>query len=289
MVSIPTDVKTGYVFKGWALTEDATTALTDESIRSAAVTAAVTYYPVFEAEQYDVTLTGTTTDANPAKATFGQDYTATISDYDANNYDYTVTYKAGDTASKTLDLSTASNFDAATGKFTIPAADITGALTVTVEKTLKGFEVELHADYVTGYTLVLVKKSATNAATTSPIYTYGASGENTGAMFFVKELTKADESKAYGAYAILVEGAITESAARAKVGITTTAATELTIQTDVNATGLIDSSDLQAAFSGYKVQLTLPEQMAIYLRADVNGDYKLDTADVGLVNNARAQ
>ncbi len=276
--TIPTDVKTGYTFKGWALTDTATTALTNEEIRNAAVTADVIYYPVFEAEQYDVTLSGATGDA---KATFGQDYTATISDYDANNYDYTVTYKSGTDASKTLEL-TEDSFDAETGKFIIPAADITGALTVTVEKTLKGFEVELHADYVTGYTLVLVKAAEGNNS--NPTYTY-----DDGAMFFVNELNKADNSKAYGAYAILVEGAITESAARAKVGITTATATELDIQTDVNATGLIDSSDLQAAFSGYKVQLTLPTQMAIYLRADVNGDYKLDTADVGLVNNARAQ
>ena len=153
---------------------------------------------------------------------------------------------------------------------------------VTVEKTLKGFEVELHPDYVTGYTLVLVKKSAANTA--NPIYTYDGN-----AMFFVNELTKTDSTTAYGAYATLVEGRITKSAAEAKVGITETTATTLSIAADVNATELVDSSDLQASFSGYKVKLTFPDQMAIYLRADINGDYKLDTTDVGLVNSARTK
>ena len=197
----------------------------------------------------------------------GVDYTATISDYDANNYTYAVT----------LTMNNASADDKATmsgGTITIDGDDITGDFTLTVTKTLANFTVTTTADYVTGWTLVTVAKTAANNG--SPVYKYAGND-----MYYVE---------AYSAYAYLVnvEGGVTVADATANVTLGDTEAVTIAAGYDVNNTGKVDYSDTLLTYRCYeKVHQTPATAMETYLRADVNNSKKVDTEDVSAIDENR--
>ena len=224
----------------------------------------------------EFTLSGLTTKPDTTTVTDaikGLNYVVTISDYDAANYAYavTLTMNGASATAPTPDTD---------GKLTIEGADITGDFTLTVTKTLANFEVNVYANYVTGWTLVTIAKA--EGRTDEPVYDYDGS-----ATYYVN---------AYNAYAYLVKGAVTKDDAKAKVSLGTSAAGTIAAGYDVNNTGKVDYSDALLTYRCYV--LAHPEQdtetgpataMETYLRADVNGDKKADTTDVSLIDGNRTQ
>ena len=86
---------------------------------------------------YSVTLSEGLSGASTYTADGSTAYTANISDYDANAYDYTVTVKIGDT---TL---ASDKFSVSGATVTVPAASITGNMTITLTKAFKVYNVTL--------------------------------------------------------------------------------------------------------------------------------------------------
>lgn len=147
--------------------------------------------------------------------------------------------------------------------FTMPAANV--AVSATFKESAPTFTVAIKdGDYVTGYTLVTV--TGQNAGG----YTYNGS-----AMFYVEQ---------YNAYAILVEGPVTEEAAIAAVAeVASGTPTAISAGYDVNGTNKVDFNDAGAAFGCLNVAYGVADNMAMYLRADVNGDKIVDGADVSAI------
>ncbi|MBQ6207025.1 MAG: hypothetical protein IJK52_08070, partial [Oscillospiraceae bacterium] len=222
----------------------------------------------------EFTLSGLTTKPDTTTVTDaikGLNYVVTISDYDAANYAYavTLTMNGASATAPTPDTD---------GKLTIEGADITGDFTLTVTKTLANFEVNVYANYVTGWTLVTIAKA--EGRTDEPVYDYDGS-----ATYYVN---------AYNAYAYLVKGAVTKDDAKAKVSLGTSAAGTIAAGYDVNNTGKVDYSDALLTYRCYV--LAHPEQdtetgpataMETYLRADVDGSKKVDTTDVSKIDENR--
>lgn len=212
---------------------------------------AVTVTATFKAKSYPVSLSGSLT--GDATATHGTDYTASVTGYDAAGNDYALTVTIGGTAYTGAALSES-------GTLTIPGSAITGSISITLVTTPKPFQFSSQNDYVTGAVLVLVTGSSASG------YTYGGN-----AMFYVEK---------YSAYAYVVEGTPSrDSVAAAASG------TPVTISAgyDVNGTGTVDFNDAGAAFGCYNKSYTVAENVALYLRADVNGDKQVDTGDVSAV------
>lgn len=228
---------------------------TAEQIGAAAVTADVSYQAAYTPKTYAVTVPDTLNAA--ASATYGSNYAGTIKNYDGTNYDYTVEFSA-DGATWT---EASVNADA----FTVPGEAVTGDLTLRLTRTIKGVELKTVADYVDGWTLVLVKGT--------PGTKYSFDGN---AMF--SDAYSLDE-KDYS-FAWLIEGAAPEN-----VGdlIAISDADPVAIPTgfDVNATGSVSYEDVQAAF-GVMNKVSAPG-VELMLRADVNRDGKVDAADLSTI------
>ena len=209
---------------------------------------------VAEAPKYDVTLSGAT---GNAQATRGVDYVATISEYDAVNYNYTVTATVGG-SSVTPTISGAT--------ITIPGASVTGAVSITVTPSLS-FTVNVYADYVSGWTLVTVKAPSGSTA----VYTYDG-----GNLYNL-----ARES----AYGILVEGTVSKTTAEGKIALGTETLGEIPASGyDVNGTDKTDYSDVLMTYRvSQKAYSTPSAAMESYLRADVDGSHKVDMTDVNTV------
>ncbi len=123
----------------------------------------------------------------------------------------------------------------------------------------------IKVDYIQGYSLVLVKGDDAG-------YAY-----NGVKMFYVE---------AYGAYAILVEGEVT--AEMIDVALSKTTGCEMIRQSyNVNAEyvndGIIDMKDATAAYACSILDFDVAEYMELYLRADVNGDCKVNMVDINAV------
>ena len=203
------------------------------------------------ADSYNVTLGSGLTGA--ANATEGTDYSASIDGYDADAYDYTVTVTVGGNSYTGFSLSE-------NGVITIPGDDITGDIVINVSATEKpDYTVEIE-EYITGVSLILV--TGENASG----YTYDGN-----AMYYVDE---------YDAFAWLLQGNADQSAvAEAASGTYET----ISAGYDVNGTGKVDFYDAGAAFGCYNNAYTVADYVAMYLRADVNGDYSVDAADVSAI------
>lgn len=142
--------------------------------------------------------------------------------------------------------------------FTMPAANVT--VKATFKASANPWTTETKSDYVSGATLVIVKGENANG------YTYDGK-----TMYKI-----ADDTFAY-----LVEG----TADSAKVAESTSACTDLTsfAVMDVNGTGKVDFNDAGAAFGCYNLAYDIATNMAMYLRADVNGDYVVNANDVAAI------
>lgn len=226
----------------------------NDNTQTATATGATVTVKVAEAPKYDVTLSGAT---GNAQATRGVDYVATISEYDAVNYNYTVTATVGG-SSVTPTISGAT--------ITIPGASVTGAVSITVTPSLS-FTVNVYADYVSGWTLVTVKAPSGSTA----VYTYDG-----GNLYNL-----ARES----AYGILVEGTVSKTTAEGKIALGTETLGEIPASGyDVNGTDKTDYSDVLMTYRvSQKAYSTPSAAMESYLRADVDGSHKVDMTDVNTV------
>ena len=127
------------------------------------------------------------------------------------------------------------------------------------------YTAETKVDYVSGYTLVLVKGADAG-------YAY-----NGIKMFYVE---------AYGAYAVLVEGAVTAEMIELALTKATNCET-ISFSYDVNAEfvkdGKVDLKDATAVYACSILDFEVADYMELFLRADVNGDYCVDYVDVNQV------
>lgn len=179
---------------------------------------------------------------------------------------YTYTVKLGDEILTAVD-----------GKYTIPAAKLTGdALTVTVEKKL-----DVSVDVTTyvkldGKVIYLVTAQGTLAD--GQVYTYD--GE---AMFYSEKY----QASAYLVISDLPLNEFKEQAA-AKIGTKEAAAVEIAYDCDVNGTTLVDVNDAQLVYNMYNAVYGDFETvtMLTFLRADVNGSKDLNVEDVSAIINA---
>ena len=128
------------------------------------------------------------------------------------------------------------------------------------------YEAEIYADYVSGYSLVLV--DGIDAG-------YAYAGVN---MIFVTE---------YDAFAILVEGAVTLDMVEANLTKASSACKVITKSYDVNCEfvkdGKVDLKDATAVYACSKVDFDVASYMALYLRADVNNDFKVNLVDINAI------
>ena len=129
------------------------------------------------------------------------------------------------------------------------------------------YTAEIVADYVQGYSLVLVYGEDAG-------YAY-----NGVKMFYVEY---------YGAYATLVEGAVTAEMIDVALSKTTDCVT-LRQTYDVNAAyvadGKIDLKDATAVYACTEIDLNVATYMDLYLLADVNGDRVVNMIDINVVTN----
>ena len=164
----------------------------------------------------------------------------------------------------------------ADGKYTIPAAKLTGeALTVTVEKTAQQtLEINV-SEYVKldGTTMWLVTASGT--VSDGKILAYDGTP-----MFW---------SEKYNAYAYLVisDKPLADVKAEAETKVAEAAAdkTGVTYDFDVNETTMVDVNDAQLVYNMYNAKYASFDEVAMvrFLKADCNGDKVLNVLDANAV------
>ena len=176
------------------------------------------------------------------------------------NYEYTVTL--GDETLTANDE----------GKYTIPAAKITGtALTVKVEKTEKSALTVDVSKYIelNGKNMWLVKAAGT--VSEGKVLAYDGS-----AMFW---------SEKYNAYSFLVVSTNTEeqmkTEAAGKIAEADAEKTELAYNFDVNLSGQVDINDAQLTYDMYNAKYEDFDTVSMhkFLEADVNGDGIVNVQD----------
>ena len=204
---------------------------------------------------------GAATGYNP-EAEIGKDYTLTITPEEG--YTYTVSATMGD---KTVDV-----IDNKDNTYTVK--NVTGNIVFTVNRTVivDGVSVE---EYLTlnGTKMWLVRNDVTLADGKVP--TYAGSP-----MFW---------SEKYKAYCYLVvSDTLSVEDAKAEIGIMDGEKVTVADSMDVNGTGTLDASDAQLTFNMYNAvysNFTDDVTMEKFLRADVNGDNKIDVKDAEAIVN----
>ena len=197
-------------------------------------------------------------------ATQGLDYNGMIIDFipDDNSHRYTVTCTI-DGQSRTLSVS-------ATGGFTIPGEQITGDITLSLEMVSIKSGIFAYADYITGYTLVIVrgegkegdddgnKSESGNGGGADSDSNNGGSGDE-GSNGSGNDVIYRPEGylfdgnmmyyvEAYGAYAYLTRGRLTDAEAAERVLPLTVAETEL--KADARAAAEADAGSETGAGRG---------------------------------------
>ena len=197
-------------------------------------------------------------------ATNGVDFSFTLN-ADAG-FDYTV--KLGD-EELTAD---------AEGKYTIPAAKLTGeALTVTVEKTVKQILTVEVAEYLklNGRTMWLV--TAAGTVSEGKILSY----DGTPMMW-------SDKYEAYS-YLVISDKTLEEvkTEATGKIAEATAEKVRVSYDCDVNKTGSVDINDVQLVYNMYNAKYDSFDRVPVlkFLEADVNGDKTVSTLDATAIIN----
>ena len=130
------------------------------------------------------------------------------------------------------------------------------------------YTTEIHADYVQGYSLVLVKGADLG-------YVYDGVQ-----MFYVK---------AYEAFAVIVYGAVTEDMVDAKLAKADSACKIIVKSYDVNceyvAGGKVDIKDATAVYACTAIDFAVADYMELFLRADVDNNHKVNMRDVNEVTS----
>ena len=92
--------------------------------------------------------------------------------------------------------------------------------------------------------------------------------------------------EAYGAYATLVEGAVTEEmidALLTKASGCRTIAPSYNVNSDYVDDGVVDLKDATAIYACSNLDFGVAQYMDLFLRSDVNGDYVVDMRDINVV------
>lgn len=198
---------------------------------------------------------------NP-EAEIGKDYTLTITP--EAGYTYTVSATMGN---KTVDV-----IDNKDNTYTVKNVTDSIVFTVNSAVIVDGVSVE---EYLTlnGTKMWLVKNNTTLADGKVP--TYAGSP-----MFW---------SEKYATYCYLViSDTLNAEDAKAVIGIMDGEKVTVTNSMDVNGTGTLDASDAQLTFNMYNAvysNFTDDVTMEKFLRADVNGDNKIDVKDAEAIVN----
>lgn len=191
-----------------------------------------------------------------AKVNMGDDYTLTI--VPEAGYSYTVSASMGGETATVID----------NGDNTYTIENVSGNIVFYVERTVVVDGVTV-TEYLAldGTTMWLIKNVTTLADGKVPTY----DGAN---MFW---------SEKYGAYCFLtIAQTLTADEAAEKVGITDGTAVTVVYDMDVNMTSKTDASDAQLTYNMYNAMynsFTTDTTMEKFLRADVNGDGKVDVKD----------
>ena len=243
---------------------------------------AITASTYGDAVTVEKTYTVVVTKANGGQATLfvedGEDFEYTISPYNADyTYQVTATVDGNPVAADKISVDEA-------GEITIDESAIKGVLRVSIS----AFEVNVYSEYVTGYYLVTVTDRGNNG---SAAYSFNGSE--------MYNITRTSDASKYSAYlintiaagALLKEGEnkFTKDVAVRYVAKAATAAGELVIPTlDVNGTGTVDQNDYLRVFVCYEVAdgASVESRMADWLRADYDGNNKVNTVDFAQVYNA---
>lgn len=193
-------------------------------------------------------------------ATVGQTYTLTVT-LDSK-YDYTVTATMGGSATTV----TSDN----SGNYTIPEVTDAGELVFTVNKSVKTSDTDV-SEYVkcNGTACWLVVKKCSKL--TTGVYAY--QGQS---MFW---------SEQYNGYCILVFGANEPVIEASELSIISGKPTEIDYTGDVNKSGKVDANDAQLIYDLYNASYGDFDKVTMekFLRADVNGDKKINVSDAAAV------
>lgn len=220
-------------------------------------------------DKHSVSFTGTYGDVAADAATEvtnGDSYVLTINK--VLGYKYTVTATMGGTATTVTD----------NGDGTYTVANVTGDLVFTIAK-----ESDLAVDvksYVTlnGKQMFLV--TATASVDTGKVLSYDGN-----AMFFSKQYADPEVEGDTGkwVYLVLTDGTLSADDAKAKITLTTGEKVELTQTYNVNETPneSVDINDAQLVYDMYNNKYQTIEEVTMqkFLKADVNGDMKIDVND----------
>ena len=145
----------------------------------------------------------------------------------------------------------------------IPNEVVGGSADITVSLA---YTATVKVDYVPGCSLILVQGNDAG-------YAY-----NGAKMFYVA---------AYGAYAYLVEGAVTAADIDAAIAKTTGCET-IELSYNVNAEfvddGIVDLKDASVVYACTMVDFEVASYVELYLRADVNGDGVVNMVDINTVS-----
>lgn len=196
----------------------------------------------------------------------GTDYVLTINKL--LGYKYTVTATMGGEAATVTD----------NGNGTYTVANVTGDLVFTITK-----ESDLVVDvksYVTlnGKQMFLV--TATASVDTGKVLSYDGN-----AMFFSKQYADPEVEGETGkwVYLVLTDGTLSADDAKAKITLTTGEKVELSQTYNVNETPneSVDINDAQLVYDMYNNKYQTIEEVTMkkFLKADVNGDMKIDVND----------
>ncbi len=265
LASVPKWTKAGYDLS-WTSGE---TEYSETEVANQVVNAEVTYTAKWNLKNYQVSLSGLTGDAT---ANIENAYEATIDGYNPL-YNYTVTVQIGGTAYTGATVSG--------NTVTIPAGAVIGevSISVTSEST---FAVTPHVEFVPGYTLVIVHGPETNG------YTYD--GKPMYRMSHYDDAAKADGKG--NAYAYIIKGAAPEDI-NDKIGAAAAEACEEITVDGMNVNASPDGvgiDDAVVVYHDYNVssltdEFTPENYMPVYLRADWEKNYKVDTANVQKILN----
>lgn len=192
-------------------------------------------------------------------ATKGEDYTFTVDKEDG--FEYEIVVMVGDTAVEYVD-----NGD---GSYTIPGEYVTDTITITVTKESTTLKVAVD-EYVKldGKVIYLVTASL-ESLEDGKVLAYDSN-----------VMTWSDEYEAY-AYLVISDTELTVEAATALVSQLTATADTVSYDGDVNGSKLIDINDAQLVYNMYNGAYDNFDTaaMAMFLRADMNGDKTLNVTD----------
>ena len=160
----PTPTRDGYNFLGWATTATATGPLSDGTV----ISADTTYYAVWEAATYTITVSGSNLDGNtsdPAQLTHNAQYTITINaEAGYRITEYSVTMGKGGTVTPVASYSN----DNGTLTLTFAAYTVTGNITINVTTAVRQYTVMFDSNGGTAVDSKTVEHGATVEAPTKP-------------------------------------------------------------------------------------------------------------------------